>query len=153
MTVWPSLASATATVPFWMTACAEGEAAGAVVAGAGVGVLFGDPAGLTGGLTVGDGLGDGEVAVAVCVGAVDTAAGGLPGEVPVGLGAVDVCDVEEHAPSRRPAHTPIVSKARWRGRCGGRRCGLLRPGSAMCGHLLGLRFGAPVGAPDSEARS
>ena len=39
MTVWPSLASATATVPFTATGCAGGEAAGVVLAGVGAGVV------------------------------------------------------------------------------------------------------------------
>src|SRR5207302_6581189 len=131
VTVWPLLASATASVPFSMTAWVEGEAAGVVVAGAGAGVLFGDPVGLTAGLTGGDG-GDGEVAVDV--GEADTDGGGLPGEVPVGLGAVDVRDADEHALSRRTAQIPSVGHAGRRGRAGRRCSGLLRPSPGIA-HL------------------
>jgi hypothetical protein len=115
-----------------MTAWGEGEAAGLVVAGVGAGVLFGDPAGLTAGLTEGDGLGDGEVAVGV--GEADNDGDGLPGEVPVGLGAVDVRDADEHAPSRRTAQTPSTGHARRRGGAGRRRSGLLRPSPGIA-HL------------------
>jgi hypothetical protein len=115
-----------------MTACVEGEAAGVAGAGVGAGVLFGDPVGLTAGLTEGDGLGDGEAAVGVEEAVTD--GGGLPGEVPVGLGVVDVRDAGEHALSRRTAPTASPGHARRRGRAGLRRSGLLRPSPGIA-HL------------------
>ncbi len=120
-----------------MTAWVEGEAAGVVV-GAGAGVLFGDPVGLTAGLTEGEGLGDGEVAVGV--GEADTDGGGPPGEVLLGLGTVDVRDVDEHALSRRTTQTPSGSHARRRGRPRRRRSGLLRPSPGIA-HLTGAGRG------------
>jgi hypothetical protein len=47
--------------------------------------------------------------------------------VPVGLGAVDVRDVDEHALSATTAQTPSVDQARLRGRPGRRRSVPLRP--------------------------
>ncbi|HEY2666719.1 MAG TPA: hypothetical protein VGK51_07770, partial [Actinomycetota bacterium] len=110
----------------------DGEAAGVVGVGAGAGGLFGDPVGLTGGFTEDGGPGDGEVAAGVGEAGAD--AGGLAGEVPVGLGAVEVRDVGEHAPSRRTAQTPSIGHANRGGRPGRRRCGLLRPSPGIA-HL------------------
>jgi len=117
-----------------MTAWVGGGGAGVVVAGEGVGVLFGDPVGLT----EGDGLGDGEVAVGVEE--ADTDGGGLPGEVPVGLGVVDVTGVDEHALSRRTTQSPSLGHARRRGRPRRRRSGLLRPSPGIA-HLTGAGRG------------
>jgi hypothetical protein len=115
-----------------MTACVDGEGAGVVVAGVGAAVLLGDPVGLTAGLTEGDRLDDGDVAVGV--GEAEAGGGGLPGEVPVGLGDVDVRDADEHALSRRTAHTDTAGHASGRGRPGRRRSRLLRPSPGIA-HL------------------
>jgi hypothetical protein len=134
VTVCPSLASATATVPFTTTAWAEGEAADVVLPGVGAGVPFG----VTVVLTV-DGLGDGDAPVGVGFGEAVTVTDGLPGEVAVGLVLVDVTGFEEHALSSIAPQRPTTGHTRRRGQSGRRRSSLLRPDQAIAFLPCGAR--------------